>query len=66
MEHPKIIWLVTYGAACISITHDMLAEYGWGVHEVYTLTQRDFKYTLIRSAGKVRPWFQWFHVNVCI
>ena len=38
-------FLVTYGASGPSITHEMLAE----IVECYTLTQRDLKYTLIRT-----------------
>ena len=48
-ESAKRIWLITYGAGCPSITHEVCAEGGVEVDECYTLTERDFKYTLIHT-----------------
>ena len=46
METRKQIWLVTYGAACESITHEMLKEAGINADECYTTVWRESKYTL--------------------
>jgi len=35
------------------MTHEMLSSHGFGVSECYTLTQRDFKYTLVRFDTRV-------------
>jgi uncharacterized protein YdcH (DUF465 family) len=53
MPHARKIWLMTYGASSPSITSDMLRAAGFAVKECYTLTQRDFKYTLLRFSAKV-------------
>jgi len=48
-ETAKRVWLITYGAGCPSITHEVCAEGGVEVDECYTLTERDFKYTLVHT-----------------
>ena len=48
-ETAKRVWLITYGAGCQSITHEACAEGGVKVDECYTLTERDFKYTLVHT-----------------
>ena len=48
-ESAKRVWLITYGTACPSITHEVCTEGGVEVDECYTLTERDFKYTLIHT-----------------
>jgi hypothetical protein len=47
------MWLMTYGASSPSITSEMLCAAGFAVKECYTLTQREFKYTLLRLSGRV-------------
>ena len=51
----KRIWLITYGASCTSITHTMCSTLGIEIDQCYTLSQRDFKYTLIHSIKKKTP-----------
>lgn len=46
VETRKQIWLVTYGAACDSITHEMLKGSGINTDECYTIAWRESKYTL--------------------
>ena len=53
MPHARKIWLMTYGASAPSITSEMLRAAGFAVKECYTLTQRDFKYTLLRFRKRV-------------
>jgi hypothetical protein len=53
MPHARKTWLMIYGASSPSITSDMLLAAGFAVKECYTLTQRDFKYTLLRFSSKV-------------
>lgn len=50
--YQKRTWFITYGASCTSITHITCSELGVDIDECYTLTQRDFKYTLIHLAKK--------------
>ena len=50
--YQKRIWLITYGASCTSITHTMCSEFGVDIDQCYTLSQRDFKYTLIHLVKK--------------
>ena len=44
---PKHVWMITYGAACESINHEMLSTNGLEVDECYTIAWRETKYTLI-------------------
>ena len=53
--HAKRIWLITYGASCTSITPTMCSELGIEIDQCYTLSQRDFKYTLIHLIKKKTP-----------
>jgi hypothetical protein len=54
-ESAKKVWLITYGAAGPSINNEMLhSDAKMTITECYTLTQRDFKYTLMKLAIKVR------------
>ena len=46
----KQIWLITYGAACNNITHDMLKENGVNLDQCYTMVWRESKYTLFHCA----------------
>ena len=49
--------LVSYGSSGESITHTMLSSYSAIiVDECYTLSQREFKYTLIHSQVRVSRW----------
>jgi len=48
-KFPKRVWLITYGASSPTITHAICSECGIEIDECYSLTQRDFKYTLIHS-----------------
>ena len=49
--------LVSYGSSGESITHMMLSSYpAIIVDECYTLSQREFKYTLIHSQVRVSRW----------
>lgn len=50
METRKQIWLITYGAACETITHEMLKEFGVKLDECYTAVWRESKYTLFHCA----------------
>jgi len=50
VESRKQIWLITYGAACDTITHGMLKESGVKLNECYTVTWRESKYTLLHCA----------------
>lgn len=52
VNHPKRVWLITYGSCSPSLTWEMCAECGISIDECYTLTQREFKYTLIHSPQK--------------
>ena len=46
--------LITYGSSGVNITHAMCLEQGdLRVDECYTLTQRDFKYTLIHVRTRI-------------
>jgi hypothetical protein len=49
---PKRVWLITYGSSSPSITQKICAECGVEIDECYTLTQREFKYTLIHTLQK--------------
>ena len=55
--YQKRIWLITYGASssCTSITQNMCSELGIEIDQCYTLSQRDFKYTLIHLVKKKTP-----------
>ena len=50
----KQIWLMTYGSACDSITHQMLNELGIKPDECYTVIWRESKYTLFHCSKKRR------------
>ena len=54
MDTRKQIWLVTYGSACESITHQMLDEFGIKSDECYTVLWRESKYTLFHCTKKHR------------
>ena len=54
METRKQIWLITYGAACDSINHQMLKEFGVISDECYTAVWRESKYTLFHCAKAER------------
>ena len=46
--------MITYGAACQSITHEMMGVNGLEVDECYTVVWRETKYTLIHLTHKHR------------
>ena len=50
----KHIWMITYGAACQSITHEMMSTNGLEVDECYTIAWRETKYTLVHLTHKNR------------
>ena len=54
VEHPKKIWLFTYGAGCPDITHEMLDENDLHAEECYTIQWRESKYTLANLIKKQR------------
>jgi len=49
MPRKDSVWLLTYGAACPKLTETICAECGIPLNECYTLEERDFKYTLVRT-----------------
>ena len=53
---PKHIWMITYGAACPSVTQEMMNSNGLEIDECYTITWRESKYTLFHlpHAHRVR------------
>lgn len=53
-SNPKRIWLITYGASSPSITNEMLIAHGINADEIYTLEQRDLKYTLLNVKKRAR------------
>ena len=46
--------MITYGAACQSITHEMMSTNGLEVDECYTIAWRETKYTLVHLTHKNR------------
>ena len=50
IETRKKLWLITYGAACKDITHEILIEQGVSIDECYTAKWRESKYTLIHCS----------------
>ena len=51
---PKKLWLITYGASSPNITQEMLYHNSIKPDEVFTLEQRDLKYTLIHIKKRSR------------
>jgi len=55
-EGPKKIWLFSYGASGPSISNTIwTSSTGIDIDECYTLSQRDFKYTLIHTTKRISP-----------
>ena len=53
-DNAKTIWMITYGAGCSDITHDLIKECGLDVLECYTIEWRESKYTLVHLASRQR------------
>ena len=54
MDTPRRVFLITYGAVGPSITACICMYQQLEIDECYTITQRDFKYTLIHTVKKWR------------
>ena len=53
-DNAKTIWMITYGAGCTDITHELIKECGLDALECYTTEWRESKYTLVRLSSRQR------------
>ena len=53
-ENPKTIWLLTYASSSPDISHEILKEFCIQCTEIYTITWRESKYSLLRLCNSNR------------